>query len=45
MDVVKNKWANLAIGMVLIASAIVIALFVKDKIDEHKKEMAMLPKV
>ncbi len=42
MEVVKNKWANLAIFIVAIAAASVIALFIKDKMDEHKAEM--LPK-
>lgn len=42
MEIVKNKWLNITIGVVLLSTAIVIALFIKDKIDEKKKEHAVV---
>lgn len=40
MEIVKNKWLNIAVVVVLISTAIVIALFVKEKVDEKRKDLA-----
>lgn len=36
MNIVSNKWVNLAIGISAIAGAIVVALLAKEAIDKAK---------
>lgn len=41
MDIVKNKWVSLGILAAVAVTVIVVSLFIKDKVDEKRKEMAV----